>query len=79
MQNELTKITEELQHKAVVCETIARDKTEEALTGASCEKELNEQDAKAWRLKSRVWSEAEAIVRAGLGGDSPSPQPDAVV
>jgi hypothetical protein len=77
MQTELTKITEELQHKAAVCETIAQDKTEEALTGASCEKELNEQDAKAWRLKSQVWVEAEAIVRAGLPGEPPPVKPDA--
>ena len=79
MQTDLTKITEEMQHKAVVCETIAQDKTEEALTGASCEKELNEQDAKAWRLKSQVWAEAEAIVRAGLAGESPPVKPDAAV
>jgi hypothetical protein len=76
MQTELTKITEELQRKATVCETIAQDKTEEALTGASCEKELNEQDAKAWRLKSQVWVEAEAIVRAGLAGEPPPAKPD---
>ena len=77
MQTDLEKITAALQHKATVCETIAQDKTEEALTGASCEKELNEQDAKAWRLKSQVWVEAETIVRAGLAGEPPSPKPDA--
>ena len=76
METELTKITEALQHKAAVCETIAQDKTEESLTGASCEKELNAQDAKDWRLKSQVWVEAEAIVRAGLAGESPAPKPD---
>ncbi len=66
MQTELPeKISAELQQKARVCETIAQDKTEESLTGASCEKEMNEQDAKAWRLKSQVWLEADAIVRAG--------------
>ena len=77
MQTELTKITEELQRKATVCETIAQDKTEEALTGASCEKELNEQDAKAWRLKSQVWVEAEAIVHAGLANELPPAKPGA--
>ncbi|MGA2247357.1 MAG: hypothetical protein ABSH48_20390 [Verrucomicrobiota bacterium] len=71
MQTEPTKISEEMQQKAKVCETIAQDKIEESLTGASCEKEMNEQDAKAWRLKSQVWLEAEAIVRAGSTGQSP--------
>jgi hypothetical protein len=79
MQIELAKITEALQHKAAVCETIAQDKTEEALTGASCEKELNEQDAKAWRIKSQVWVEAEALVRAGLSGGLAPAKPDVKV
>jgi hypothetical protein len=70
MQTEPTNITEALQRKAQVCETIAQDKIEESLTGASCEKEMNEQDAKAWRLKSQVWLEAEAIVRVGPNGQS---------
>jgi|GEM_PF-2426579 len=65
MQIELTKISEALQQKAKVCETIAQDKTEESLTGASAEKETNQQDAKDWQSKSEVWLEAEAIVRAG--------------
>ncbi len=60
-----------MQQNAKVCETIAQDKIEESLTGASCEKEMNEQDAKAWRLKSQVWLEAEAIVRAGSADPSP--------
>jgi len=77
MQPDLTKITEELQHKAAVCETIAQDKTEESLTGESCEKAMNEEEAKAWRLKSQVWAEAEAIVRAGASGAPPPPKPDA--
>ena len=53
-----------MQQKAKVCETIAQDKTEESLTGASAEKVMNEQDAKAWRLKSEIWLEAEAALRA---------------
>jgi hypothetical protein len=65
MPTEPTNISEELRRKAKVCETIAQDKTEESLTGASDEKETNQQDAKAWRLKSEVWLEADAIVRAG--------------
>ena len=64
MQTEPTKVSEELKQKAKVCETIARDKTQESLTGASSEKEQNEQEAKVWREKSKVWQEAEAIVRA---------------
>ena len=60
-----TNISEELQRQAKVCATIAEDKTEEALTGASAEKETNQQDAKDWQLKSKVWMEADAIVRAG--------------
>jgi hypothetical protein len=65
MPTEPTRISEEMEQNAKVCETIAEDKTQESLTGASCEKEMNEQEAKAWRLKSQVWLEAEAIVRAG--------------
>jgi hypothetical protein len=71
MQTEPTDISEEMRRKAKVCETIAQDKTEESLTGASCEKEMNEQEAKAWRLKSQVWVEAEAIVRGGATGQTP--------
>jgi hypothetical protein len=68
MQTEPTKVTEALREKAKVCETIAQDKTEESLTGAACEKEMNEQEAKAWRLKSQIWREAGAIVQAGADG-----------
>jgi hypothetical protein len=32
---------------------------------------MNEEEAKAWRLKSQVWLEAEAIARAGSTGQSP--------
>ena len=68
MQTEPGDISEELQRKAKVCETIAQDKTEESLTGASAEKVVNEQDAKDWQLKSQVWLEANAIVQADSTG-----------
>jgi len=63
MQTETKNVSEVLQQKAKVCETIAEDKTEKSLTGESHEKEMNEQEAKIWREKSKVWTEAEAIVR----------------
>ncbi len=66
METSPDKISEAMQQKAKVCETIAEDKTQESLTGEPHEKELNEQSAKVWHEKSKVWKEAEAIVRAGL-------------
>jgi hypothetical protein len=75
MPIEPTKIAEEMQRKAKVCETIAQDKTEESLTGASDEKAINEQDAKNWRLKSQVWQEAEAIVQAAATAPAPPTKP----
>ena len=63
MQLTLTKIIEEMQRNAKVCETVAQDSTEEALTGASCDKEKNTRAAKEWMIKSTVWIEAEAVVR----------------
>jgi len=63
MQTPLTKIIEELQRNAKVCETVAQDKTQESLTGAPSDKEKNVQEAKEWMLKSQVWLEAEVIVR----------------
>ena len=74
MQTQPTKISEAMQQKAKVCETIAQDKTDESLTGASAEKTMNEEEAKAWRLKSQVWLEAEAIARGGAAGQSSPPQ-----
>ena len=65
MQTEPTKISEAMQQKAKVCETVAEDKIQESLTGEPHEKELNEQEAKVWREKSKVWTEAETIVRTG--------------
>lgn len=69
MKTEL--ISEELQQKAKLCETIAQDKTQESLTGASCDKEMNEQQAKEWLLKSKVWQEAESMVRTGTTDQTP--------
>ena len=69
-----TKIAEVMEQKAKVCETISQDKTEESLTGDSCEKEMNEQEAKEWKLKSKVWLEAEAIVQSGQTGQTPPVQ-----
>ena len=63
MQIQKTQIIAELQRQARRCETIAQDKTQESLTGASSDKEKNEQEAKEWLLKSQVWQEAEAVVR----------------
>lgn len=63
MQTQWIKIMEEMQRHAKVCETVAKDKTEESLTGESCDKAKNMQEAKEWMLKSHVWLEAEAVVR----------------
>ncbi len=64
MQTPLIKIIEEMQRQAKVCETVAEDKTQEALTAESCDSERNTQEAKDWMIKSKVWLEAEAVVRA---------------
>jgi hypothetical protein len=63
MQTQLTKISEEMKRQANRCETIAQDKTQEALTGEPNDKARNERAAGEWMLKSQVWLEAEAIVR----------------
>ena len=63
MQMTLTQICEEMQRQAKRCETIAQDKTEEALTGAPHETPKNELEAREWFIKSEVWREAEAVVR----------------
>ncbi len=60
-----------MEQKAKVCETIAADKTEESLTGESSEKVMNEGEAKAWREKSRIWAEAEAMVRTNSTNPTP--------
>ena len=72
METPPDKISEAMQQKAKVCETVAEDKTQESLTGEPHKKELNEQAAKVWREKSKVWTEAEAIVRAGTPDSAPS-------
>lgn len=64
MQTQLTRIIEELQRQAKVCETVAQDVAEEALTGESCDKDKHTQEARDWVIKSKVWLEAEAVVRA---------------
>ncbi len=63
MNSPYPEIIEEMKRQAERCHTIAADKTQEALVGASNEKEKNEQDAKEWLLKSTVWLEAETVVR----------------
>ncbi len=63
MQTTLTEIIEAMQKHAKVCETVAQDSTEQALTGESCDKEKNVELAKEWMIKSKVWLEAEAVVR----------------
>lgn len=72
MQTQLNKIIEELQRNAKVCETVAQDKTEEALTAESVDSETNAQEAKEWTIKSKVWLEAEAVVRGFLPVATPS-------
>ena len=57
------QIIEEMKRQSERCQTIAADKTQEALVGASSEKEKNEQEAREWLLKSSVWLEAETVVR----------------
>ncbi|MEI9960906.1 MAG: hypothetical protein WDM76_07155 [Limisphaerales bacterium] len=44
-------LIEEMQRQAKLCETIAQDKTEESLTGAPDDKEINECDAREWTFK----------------------------
>ena len=62
MKTSQTMLIEEMQQRARTCETVAKDRTEEALTGASSEKDQNTQDAKEWMIRSKVWLEAEEIV-----------------
>ena len=63
MQTLLTKIIEEMQRQAKVCDTVAQDKTQEALTGASADNEKNTLEAAEWTVKSKVWLQAEEFVR----------------
>jgi hypothetical protein len=64
MGNRFAKLIERIEHQAQVCETVAKDKTEESLTGESSEKEMNEAEAREWALKAGVWREAVALVRS---------------
>jgi len=63
MDNQFTKLLGEIDGQALVCETIAQDRNQEALTGESCEKEKNEEEARQWLLKAGVWREVEILVR----------------
>ena len=78
MQNQLIEIIEAMQQHAKTCETVAQDKTEEALTGESSEKEKNTQDAIEWMIRSKVWLEAEAVVR-GIAEPPPQLPPAAIL
>ena len=69
MQTLLIQIIEEMQRQAKVCEIVAQDKKQEALTGASADNEKNTLEAAEWMVKSKVWLEAEEYVR-GLGEPS---------
>ena len=60
---QLTSILEALQQHARTCETAAQDSSQEALTGESSDREKNTENAKLWLIKSKVWIEAEAVVR----------------
>lgn len=73
MNPEAANISEAMQQKAKVCATVAEDKTQESLTGEPHEKAMNEQDAKDWRLKSEIWLEAEATLRASTPDQTPPP------
>jgi hypothetical protein len=63
MNKQFKKLIKEFQNQAHVCETVAKDKTEESLTGESRLKEKNEADARYWALKAEVWKEAELLVQ----------------
>src|SRR5215211_4683069 len=68
MQTELTKIIEEIQQRARTCETAAQDANEQALTGELNAREKNTQNANEWTIKSKIWLEAEVLVRECLPG-----------
>jgi hypothetical protein len=66
MQTQLIKLIDEMQQRAKTCETAAQDETQEALTGESNASDLHKQHASEWSIKSKVWLEAEAVVREFL-------------
>jgi hypothetical protein len=70
MPTSFNQIVEQMQQHAKTCETAAQDSNQEALTGESNAKEKNTQDANEWMIRSKVWLEAEAIVR-GFVVESP--------
>lgn len=59
----LATLIETFQSRAKVCATAAEDATQEALTGDACNKAAKTQDAREWLIRSKVWLEAEEIVR----------------
>ena len=63
MEITLIPIIEKMQQRAKTCETASKDATEESLTGEASLRAKNEHDASAWMIKSKVWQEAEALVR----------------
>lgn len=82
MHADLAPIIAELQRRAKVCETVAEDVAQEALTGASCDREQHTQEARDWVIRAKVWQEAEAVVQAlgvpatSMGGEPILPPPD---
>ena len=63
MDNSIAKLIEEIQRQAEVCETVAKDKNQESLTGEASDKEKNEAESKEWLVKAGVWREVEIIAR----------------
>lgn len=53
------KLIDEIRTQAIVCETIAKDMTEESLTGESRKRDDYAAAARDWTLKAGVWREAE--------------------
>ena len=74
MENQISKLIEEIVHQAVVCETVAKDKNQESLTGESSEKEKNEAESREWAVKAGVWREVEIIARRLADPDAEAKQ-----
>ena len=63
----MSALIAELKQRAKTCETASQDLTEAALTGGeTSDKEKNTQDTNEWMIRSKVWLEAEAVVRGFL-------------
>lgn len=74
MEKSMMKLVEEISGQALVCETVAQDFNEQALTGESRLKEKYETEARAWQLKASVWREAELLARTFLDpAEAPHP------